>query len=285
MTRPSGSWTSAPSSSPPSCGRSASSVPSPPSATGHRSGGIRPARSSPRPIALATWAALNVPLKESGAIRTGRSFTTIAPHPGTPIDTRSLERPSDRRGDRLVSARRRAGGRRDAHSQVERRRARPARRGDRALRRADAPDRRVTPDAVGHAAVARGGRDRRAPRLRRRAGARRVRPLARRRGALRRARAAGGLGVAAPDPLAQQLIDQALGGRLVLAPARDLGPVPDPVVARVIELDLDDDLGPELDPLELAVSGPAGRVAHPSLAGLVRSQPCRQLALLLRRES
>src|SRR4051812_49571184 len=78
MTRPSGSWTSAPSSSPPSCGRSASSVPSPPSATGQRSGGIRPARSSPRPIAPATSAARNVPLKESGATRTGRSFTGMA---------------------------------------------------------------------------------------------------------------------------------------------------------------------------------------------------------------
>src|SRR3954452_8764368 len=83
---------------------------------------------------------------------------------------------------------------------------------------------------------------------------------------------------------AQQLIDPALGRRLVLAPPRDLGPVPDPVVARVVELHLDDDLGAELDPLELAVAGPAGRVAHPSLAGLVGSQPGRQLALLARRE-
>ena len=60
-------------SSPPSWGSSASSVPSPPSATGHRSGGISPARSSPRPIAPATCGAENVPLKESGATSTGRS--------------------------------------------------------------------------------------------------------------------------------------------------------------------------------------------------------------------
>src|SRR3954451_10480272 len=85
-------------------------------------------------------------------------------------------------------------------------------------------------------------------------------------------------------PLRQQLIDPALSRRLVIAPPRDLGPVPDPVVARVIELHLDDDLRAELDPLELTVSGPAGRVAHPSLAGLVRREPRGQLALLLRRE-
>ena len=47
--------------SPPRLTSRASSVPSPPSATGHRSGGTRPARSSPRPIAPATWAARNVP--------------------------------------------------------------------------------------------------------------------------------------------------------------------------------------------------------------------------------
>src|SRR5262245_57000704 len=88
-----------------------------------------------------------------------------------------------------------------------------------------------------------------------------------------------------PDlPSAQQLIDPALLRRLVLAPARELGPGPDGVVRRVVELDLDDDLGAELDPLELAVSGPAGRVAHSSLAGLVRRQPGRQLALLARAE-
>ena len=78
MSRPSGSWTSTATSSPPSWGSSASSVPSPPSATGHRSGGISPARSSPRPIAPATCGALNVPLKESGATSTGRSGTAIA---------------------------------------------------------------------------------------------------------------------------------------------------------------------------------------------------------------
>src|SRR3954465_10929696 len=86
-------------------------------------------------------------------------------------------------------------------------------------------------------------------------------------------------------PLRQQLIDRALGRRLVLAPPRDLGPVPDPLVARVIELHLDHELGPQLDPLQLAIARPAGRVAHPSLAGLVRRQPRRQLSLLPGREA
>ena len=44
-------------------------MPSPPSATGHRSAG-RPAPCSPRPIAAATSVALNVPLNESGATST-----------------------------------------------------------------------------------------------------------------------------------------------------------------------------------------------------------------------
>ena len=73
--------TSTPTVSPPSASSSASIVPSPPSATGQRSGGISPARSSPRPIAPATSAARNVPLKESGATRTGRSGTDASPHP------------------------------------------------------------------------------------------------------------------------------------------------------------------------------------------------------------
>ena len=54
ISRPSGSCTARRRSLAAEVGSSASSVPSPPSATGHRSGGIRPARSSPRPIAPAT---------------------------------------------------------------------------------------------------------------------------------------------------------------------------------------------------------------------------------------
>ncbi len=63
---PSGSEAAAPTSSPPSAASSTSAVPSPPSASGHRS--LRtPTRSSPLAIAVATAAAENVPLKESGA--------------------------------------------------------------------------------------------------------------------------------------------------------------------------------------------------------------------------
>ena len=70
--RPSGSLTSAPPVSPPSVVSNAASVPSPPSARGHRSGGGKPARSRPRPIAAAIAGAAKVPLKESGATRIWR---------------------------------------------------------------------------------------------------------------------------------------------------------------------------------------------------------------------
>jgi DNA ligase D-like protein (predicted polymerase) len=58
-------------SRPPSAVSSTSMVPSPPSATGHRSGGASPADSSPRPMAAATSVARKVPLNESGATSTG----------------------------------------------------------------------------------------------------------------------------------------------------------------------------------------------------------------------
>src|SRR4051794_16601043 len=53
-------------------------VPSPPSATGHRSGGASPADSSPRPMAAATSVARKVPLNESGATSTGRSVMLVS---------------------------------------------------------------------------------------------------------------------------------------------------------------------------------------------------------------
>jgi hypothetical protein len=70
---PSGSCTGTRTMCPPSAASSTSSVPSPPSATGHGSAGT-PHRSSPRASARATSTALNVPLNESGAIRTGRAL-------------------------------------------------------------------------------------------------------------------------------------------------------------------------------------------------------------------
>src|SRR5579859_3445411 len=66
--RPRGSLTSSLTRSQPRASHNASSVPSPPSASGQSSTGT-PSASSPRASALATSTALNVPLKESGARR------------------------------------------------------------------------------------------------------------------------------------------------------------------------------------------------------------------------
>ena len=76
-----------------------------------------------------------------------------------------------------------------------------------------------------------------------------------------------------------QLVEQALARRLVLAPAEDLRAVADPPVARVVVADLDDQLGPQRDPLELALGLPAARLAAAALAGLVGGQLARERAL------
>ena len=81
--RPSGSVTSACRRSAPRPAASASSVPSPPSATGHRSTG-RPAPCSPRPMAAATSDALKVPLNESGAT------STVSGHAGDAAHARAV---------------------------------------------------------------------------------------------------------------------------------------------------------------------------------------------------
>src|ERR687897_2678166 len=86
-------------------------------------------------------------------------------------------------------------------------------------------------------------------------------------------------------PLALELLDPAVGRVLVVAPARDLGAVADAVVARVVEGDLDHELRPQLDPLEVAVVGPAARVAHAALAGLVGLELLDQLALAFRAQA
>ena len=191
---PSGPLTSCAISSPPSCGSSASSVPSPPSATGHRSGGINPARSSPRPIAPATWAALKVPLKESGATRTGRSGTAMLGIVPETTDTSACAlRPYPGVATNDIAGMQAAVGVLQSKWSVAilAELADGTHRFNELLRH----DRRRLPaHARRHPAPARAGRPDRAPRLRRRPGPRRVRPLARGRGALRRARAAGGLG-------------------------------------------------------------------------------------------
>jgi hypothetical protein len=53
----------------------------------------------------------------------------------------------------------------------------------------------------------------------------------------------------------------------------------------VVERHLDDELGAQLAPLELAVVGPAARLARPGVAGLVRREAVDERALLLGREA
>ena len=58
-----------------------------------------------------------------------------------------------------------------------------------------------------------------------------------------------------------QLVDRALLGRLVVAPADELRPVADAVAGHVVEVDLADELGPQAVPLQLLVGLPATRLA------------------------
>ena len=60
-------------------------------------------------------------------------------------------------------------------------------------------------------------------------------------------------------------------GCLVLAPALHLRAVADAPVGDVVERDLDDQLGPQRHPLEVAALAPAARFAAAALAGLVRA--------------
>jgi len=57
-----------------------------------------------------------------------------------------------------------------------------------------------------------------------------------------------------------ELLDRAVGGRLVLTPPQDLRAVADPAGADVVEAHLDDQLWPQRNPLEVATGGPAARV-------------------------
>src|SRR5829696_9382046 len=78
-----------------------------------------------------------------------------------------------------------------------------------------------------------------------------------------------------------ELRDGALARSLVVAPAAQLRAVADAVVRDVVERDLDDQLRPQRDPLELALAVPPARVAHAALARLIRRERPRQLPLLL----
>src|SRR4051794_9265479 len=100
-------------------------------------------------------------------------------------------------------------------------------------------------------------------------------------GSRRRGCAAAGVSGFLDGPLAPELVRAAVGRRLVVAPAQDLGAVADAVVGGVVERHLDHELRAQLDPLELALVVPATRVAVAALPGLVRRELGRQLALLL----
>src|SRR5919112_5084123 len=76
-----------------------------------------------------------------------------------------------------------------------------------------------------------------------------------------------------------ELVEPALLGRLVVAPAHDLRAVADAPVADVVVADLDDELGPQRDPFEVAAVRPARRLAAAALAGLVGRQLADELAL------
>src|SRR6185312_9883937 len=81
--------------------------------------------------------------------------------------------------------------------------------------------------------------------------------------------------------LAGELVDGAVLGVLVLAPAVELGPVADAPGGDVVEADLDHELGAQLDPLEVAPLAPAAGLARAALAGLVGRELLDQVALLL----
>src|SRR5579862_8226694 len=101
--RPSGSLTCSVQSVAPSASTSTSSVPSPPSAIGHRST-ERPALTSPAPIASATSVALNVPLNESGATSTVCGTPAIVLTPPVSVILSRDGRPRADRGRRGAGA-------------------------------------------------------------------------------------------------------------------------------------------------------------------------------------
>src|SRR4051812_17897912 len=83
------------------------------------------------------------------------------------------------------------------------------------------------------------------------------------------------------EGLAPELIHRALARGLVVAPAQELRPVADALVAGVVEGDLDDQLRAHHRAVHLARGVPAARLGAEALAGLVRREESRQLALLL----
>src|SRR5262249_31093299 len=67
-----------------------------------------------------------------------------------------------------------------------------------------------------------------------------------------------------------QLLELALLGPFVIPKSVEPGTVPDPPGSRVVIANLDHQLGPQLDPLQLAPAGPAAGLGGAALAGLQR---------------
>src|SRR5205823_116231 len=92
-----------------------------------------------------------------------------------------------------------------------------------------------------------------------------------------RARTAG---CRAPPPLLRELVERALARVLVVAPATQPGAVTDAPRGDVVEVDLDDQLRTQRDPLQIPAGAPATRIAAAALAGLERRQEADEAALL-----
>src|SRR4051812_16255505 len=82
------------------------------------------------------------------------------------------------------------------------------------------------------------------------------------------------------DASAFELLEPAVLGGLVLAPALDVRAVADAPVGDVVEGDPDDQPGPQRDPFEVAAVRPARRLARAALARLVRRERVDQRLLL-----
>src|ERR1700704_1082814 len=78
-----------------------------------------------------------------------------------------------------------------------------------------------------------------------------------------------------------ELIERARSRVLVLAPAAQLGPVADAPGRDVVEVDLDDELGAQADPLEVLAGAPAARVGGAALARLIVGEEAGQATLLV----
>src|ERR1700684_1297191 len=88
-----------------------------------------------------------------------------------------------------------------------------------------------------------------------------------------------------PRGSAGELVECALARGLILAPAPQLRAMADASGRDVVEVDLNDELGTQRHPLEVAVGAPAARISGAALTGLIGSEEVDQLTLGLRGET